>query len=261
MHRTEEGCPQRLCSTAFVRHHCARCEHYAKRRGSVATRLCALLMLTAPSAALAQIPWESPQLLRPGSPAGLSILYVDYGLDPLGGRGAALIFRSKTAPAGFALRVSAAHGAGDHLNFAGGNVNLAAGFDVSDPLLKASGQFPLDVIWTWGIGGSYGEHVQIALPVGLAAARTGPARTQKFYPYASARAVAEGRIGSSGTDNNLSLGLAVDVGADLILGESRDYVVQVAASLGDRPALVAGLHLGGGSPVRATPAAPARPRR
>src|SRR5262245_56728262 len=213
MHQTEP------CATS-----CRRAERY----GSVARyagRLCALLMLAAPCAALAQILWESPQLIRPGSPAGVSILYVDYGLDPLGGRGAALIFRTETAPKGFALRVSAAHGAGDHLKFAGGNVNLAAGFDVSDALLKASSQFPLDVIWTWGVGDSYGEHVQIALPVSLAAGRPVLARAQWFNPYVSARAVAEGRIGSNTISENLSVGLAVDVGADLIFSESRDYVV------------------------------------
>src|SRR5262245_58466810 len=182
MHRTEES----ITSRRERRTH----------NGRLAARLGALLLLAAPSAALAQyaVPWESPQLLRPGSPAGISILYVDYGLGPFGGKGAALVIRSETVPGGFGLHLSAAHGPGDKINLAGGNVNLAAGLDASAPLLKASAQFPLDVIWTWGLGGSYGEHVQIAVPIGVAAALA--KSSSRLIPYASARAVAEGRVGS-----------------------------------------------------------------
>jgi hypothetical protein len=197
--------------------------------------------------------WESPQLLRPGSPAGLTIMAIDYGLDPFGGLGAAMVYRSKMAPGGFGLRVSAAHGPGEQLAFAGGNVNIAGGIDASSPLLRASPQFPLDVIWTWGVGGSYGEHIQIALPVGVAAARAVSASAaRRFNPYASARAVLEGRVGSDVLDDEATLGLAIDVGTDLVLGESRDFVVQLAVSLGDRHAAAIGFHLGGGTAVTST---------
>src|SRR5687767_14267832 len=54
----------------------------------ISARYAALLLAAiglAPMAVSAQLPRESPTLLRPGSPRGVSLMAVDYGLDPQSG--------------------------------------------------------------------------------------------------------------------------------------------------------------------------------
>jgi hypothetical protein len=212
--------------------------------------LIGFLLLCAPASLRAQLSWESPQLLRPGAPAGWSILFIDYGLDPNSGIGGAFVYRTDPAPRGLGWRGSVAQGLGDKLNFAGG-------VDVSAPLLRASGGFPLDLIWTSGAGGSYGEYLQIAVPVGVAGGRSLTAEHVWFNPYTSARAVIESRLGDAAPEGDVvSFGLAIDVGADLALGRSRNFLLRMAVSLGDRNAAAIGLHLGAGaglSPTRVSP--------
>ncbi|MGH7469375.1 MAG: hypothetical protein ACRENP_15595 [Longimicrobiales bacterium] len=211
-----------------------------------------LLLLAAPTSARAQLPWESPQLLRPGAPAGWSVMFIDYGLDPNSGLGGALAYRTEPAPRGLGWRASVAQGLGDKLNFAGG-------VDISAPLLRAANGFPLDLIWTGGAGGSYGEYIQIALPVGVAGGRSLSAEHVWFNPYTSARAVLEGRLGDAAPEGDVvSFGLAIDVGADLALGRSRSFLMRFAVSLGDRNAAAVGFHLGSGSGLSPTRVSPIR---
>ena len=195
--------------------------------------------LSAPVAVGAQLPWESPTLLRPGSPRGVSLMAVDYALDPHSGLGAMMYWRSDDAPHGLGFRFGAALGLGDKLNFAGG-------VDHSAPLLRGTPQFPMELIWFTGAGATYGEYVQVAVPLGVAVGRSSTSKAA-FNPYVSARGVYEARFGSAAPENPRSVGLAIDVGADLALGRSRKFLLRSAAALGDRPAIALGVHVGGPS--------------
>ena len=199
------------------------------------------LALLAPRLAHAQLPWEAPQMLRPGAPAGWSFLLFDYGLDPFDGRGAGFSYRAEAAPAGIGLRGSVAMGFGDKLNYAGG-------VDVSRSLLRAAdGQFPIDLMLASGLGGSYGEFIEVALPVSVSGGRAVSSESVWFNPYAGARGVLEGRFGESAPENAVGLALVVDLGADLAFGRSRNFMIRAAVSLGDRHALALGVNLGGSS--------------
>jgi hypothetical protein len=204
------------------------------------TSLVLALALLAPALAQAQVAWEAPQMLRPGAPAGWSLVFIDYGLDPFNGLGGGFIYRAEPAPAGIGLRGSVAMGLGDKLNYAGG-------IDFSRSLLRAAdGQFPLDLMWSGGLGGSYGEYIELAIPVTVSGGRSVSSGSVWFNPYAGARAVLEGRLGEAAPSNDVSLALVVDLGLDLAMGRSHNVMIRTAVSLGDRHALALGLNLGGG---------------
>jgi hypothetical protein len=147
------------------------------------TRLIQLVLLVAlaasfPQAVRAQLPWDSPQMLGPGAPAGASFIAAHYGLDPYSGLGGILILRTRPAPDGFGIRVSGASGFGDRINVGGG-------IDFTRALSKASAQFPLDLMLTYGAGASYGDFVEIALPVGIAGGRCVQLRENQVCPVHS----------------------------------------------------------------------------
>jgi hypothetical protein len=195
----------------------------------------AALVVAMASPALAQVPWESPQLLAPSAPGGLSALYVDFGLRPNDGTGVLVMFRSRQAPGGPGLRFAATIPDGDDARFSGG-------LDFSVPMFRHSSAFPLDVIWTSGIGGGYGDHVSLALPVGFAAGRTVTGDNIWFNPYMSTRIVFEAFLGSDRPSEEFGLALAADLGFDLAFDANRAVVLRTAMSLGDRRALAVGLH-------------------
>ena len=197
--------------------------------------MCALVLTAVAGPAAAQAPWDSPRMLAPRSPAGLGLIVVDWGLDPGDGVGALLTWRADPAPGGAGFRAGAARGIDDDL------IGVA-GIDYSLPVLEASADFPLDLIWTVGAGASYGEYLQLAVPVGLAAGRSVESGTLWLNPYLSARVVFASFFGSD-RPHDFRLGLAVDTGADIAIDRGRDFILRIGASLGDRPALAAGLHL------------------
>ncbi len=207
------------------------------------------LALLAPGMLLAQLAWESPLMLRPGAPAGYSFVFIDYGLSPYTGLGGAIVWRAEPAPRGIGLRASAAQGMGDKLNFAGG-------VDMSGPLLRSSNGFPLELIWTSGAGASYGEYVEVGVPIGVAGGRSVSSESVWFNPYTSARAVLEGRLGEAAPEGSVRLGLVIDLGADLAFGRSRNFMVRMAVSLGDRHAAAIGVNLGGGGSVSSARVSP-----
>jgi hypothetical protein len=195
----------------------------------------ALAVALPTASATAQVPWESPQLLAPGSPAGLGAYIVDWGLGPGDGVGVLLAWRGRAAPGGIGLRAGAARGLDDDVIFAGGA-------DISLPVLSASPEFPLDVIWTSGVGAAYGTYLQVGVPLGFSAGRAVGSETIWFNPYLSTRAVFEGIFGDEAPEEDFQLGLAIDIGADVSFDRGRDFVLRIAAALGDRHALIAGLH-------------------
>jgi hypothetical protein len=220
------------------------------------SRLIRVLLLAAPAAIVpqtvrAQLPWDSPQMLGPGAPAGASFVAAHYGLDPYSGLGGILILRTRAAPDGFGIRVSGARGLGDRINVGGG-------VDFTHALSKASAQFPLDLMFAYGAGASYGEFVEIALPIGIAGGRVYNSEKTRFAPYAVARAVVEGRVGRARPNDDVTLALAIDVGADLTLGRARSVTLRSAASFGDRQAIALGLHIGGAGRMTSAHKTPVR---
>jgi hypothetical protein len=208
------------------------------KRSVVAGTLITALILAA-SDVSAQVPWESPHLLAPSSAAGVSVMYVDYGLRPNDGRGMLLTWRGSDAPQGFGLRVAGTLPSED-------DIRLSGGIDIAVPMYAHTATFPLDVVWTSGLGASYGDYFAAGLPIGVAAGRVFAGDNVWFQPYTSARVVLEGYFGDDGPDESFGFALAADAGIDASFHRSRVIILRTAMSLGDRRALSIGIQLSPG---------------
>jgi hypothetical protein len=113
-------------------------------------------------------------------------------------------------------------------------------------IVRSSVAFPLDVIWTTGIGGSYGRSAQVALPVGIAFGRSFGDDAVWFNPYASSRIIIEARFGGRAPEDELDFQLANEFGANVSFDRNRRFMLRMAAAIGDRSAFALGAHLGGG---------------
>lgn len=195
----------------------------------------------------AQVPWESPQLLASATQAGITLMYVDYGLRPDDGTALLLTYRPAAALHGPGFRIAATLPQQSDLRVSGG-------VDVALPMFNHSATFPLDVAWTSGFGGAVGDYYSVGLPVGIAASRTFPGDNVWIHPYTSARVVLEGYFGPDHPAESFGLALAADAGLDISLHRSRVLIVRAAMSFGDRRALAVGLQV---SP-RTAPARTAR---
>jgi hypothetical protein len=209
-------------------------------------RLTCLIAIASPLSLSAQMPWEGASLPGPNSRPGVSLLFLDYGLDPNSGYGGAWVWRTALNEKLMGLHASAARGLSDRVNYAGG-------VDLMGRLFSRNVDTRVASSWFAGAGASYGEFLEIAVPVGIAMGHSIERNTLSLYPYISARAALEGRVGRS-APAELSLGLAIDVGSEIALGRSRQVGLLLNASLGDRPAVALGLQLNG-SAKRAVTAA------
>ncbi|HET9441332.1 MAG TPA: hypothetical protein VFO52_14240 [Longimicrobiales bacterium] len=206
----------------------------------IRSALLVVVLFVPASRATAQLPWETPQLLAPHAPRGLGVLAASYAAAPGDGWGAVLTWRSADAPTGLGLRLAAGRGR------AGENA-IGGGIEASGWIARSAQAFPLDMIWTTGIGGSYGRSGQIALPMGIAAGRAfGGQGNVWFNPYGSARAIIEGRMGGGAPDDELDFQLATEIGANLSFDRNRRFILRTALALGDRSAFAIGGHLAGG---------------
>lgn len=140
-------------------------------------RTLAICMFVAPATAAAQVPWDSPQLMAPGAPYGISILFVDYGLRPDDGTGVLIGYRTDDAPAGYGLRFAS--------TLPLDTLRISAGFDIAVPLFERSATFPLDVLWTSGVGAAWGRYGAFGVPFGIAAGRTITGDNIWFNPWSS----------------------------------------------------------------------------
>jgi hypothetical protein len=178
-------------------------------------------------------------------------MYVDYGLRPNDGTGMLITYRHSDAPRGFGLRLA---GTLPREN----DIRLSGGVDVAVPMFEHSPTFPMDVVWTSGLGASFGDYFAIGLPVGASASRVFEGENIWFQPYTSARVVLEGYFGDDRPDESFGLALAADVGMDVSLHRSRVIIVRTAVSLGDRRAIAIGLQLSPGRSASRTATAPMR---
>ena len=211
---------------------------------------CALVFLVA-GVARAQVPWETPQLTAPHAPRGVSLLATSYAAAPGDGWGVIVAVRTGAAPSGIGFRIAGGRGRG-------GENAIGGGIEAARWIVRSSPAFPLDIIALTGIGGSYGHSTQIALPIGMSAGRSLGDDVFWFNPYVSTRAVIEGRLGGSAPEDELDLQIATEIGANLSFDRDRNFVMRLAAAMGDRSALTIGVHLGGrrAEVVRASGRAP-----
>ena len=189
--------------------------------------------------ASAQIPWESTLLLSPSAPAGFSAHLVRFDYSIENSLGGLITYRPVTGAGGVGYRFALAEG---NLNT---EMAFAGGVDFSGLLARHDSNFPVDLMWFAGIGGGYSDFVTLGVPFGLAFGRPVDGRAAWFNPYLSTRAVLEHGFGDAAPpDQGMTLGVAVDIGADLALGSARAFVLRLGASLGDRQTLVIGLNMG-----------------
>ncbi len=183
------------------------------------------------SPARAQVPWESPLMVGPGSPGGLSILLADPG-DGIGVF-AHWMSRAERNRLGFRLGVAEEGGPGDDLAVFGG-------VDVSGPIMGHSQDFPLDIAWVGGVGAGVGNNTLLSIPFGIAFGRVLTTQDVWFHPYVTPRFVVDAFMGE-GSRDDLDLGFVLDLGADFAFSGS--WAFRFGASLGDRDGIAVGLVL------------------
>jgi len=197
--------------------------------------------LAVPAKARAQVAWESPMMLAPGTPAGLGLFLLDP--HPSGNLAGLLTFRASPAPYGMGWRVGVTEEAFDALSVFGG-------VDWSGPLLNANAEFPLDMMWVAGLGAGYsndGDRVAVGVPIGVSAGRVLDTATTRFIPYLAPRLVLNALLGGGQTEDgfnrdDLSVDITVDVGLDVAVSDHT--TLRLAASMGDRDAVAVGINFG-----------------
>lgn len=186
------------------------------------------LLLALPAGGAAQVVWDAPSLLHPGSPAGLSILLAET--HPAEGLGALGIWRQDAAPMGLGFRASVAEGPGD---------DLAASFgvDVSGPLAGPDGPGEPQLLWWTGAGIGVGDEVVASFPLGLVVGWQARDEGVSFMPWVGGHLALDVMTGPG---DDLELDGALDLGVDLDF-DGR-VTVRFGAALGDREALAVGVH-------------------
>ncbi len=191
------------------------------------------LLFLAASPARAQVHWDGPLLVSPGTPAGWGVFLVDPGPGPHDGIGVLSTWRSSDAPGSLGYRVGLAEGRG-------GDLTVYGGMDISGNLVIASADFPLDVIWVGGVGAGVGKDVILSFPLGASLGRDFQADGVWFNPYFTPRVVLDAEFGSSRRRDGLELGFAVDLGIDVAFDPG--WAFRFAGSLGDRRGLAVGIN-------------------
>lgn len=185
--------------------------------------------------ASAQVPWESPLLVGPGSPRGWSVLLADPGA----GLGVLAHWHGRAERTRLGLRFGVAEAPRDDLAVFGG-------VDLSGPLHAHSGDFPLDVIWVTGMGLGAGDDALLTIPLGISMGRAFNADEAWIHPYATPRLIVDAFLEDDRGDDrrddrrdDLDLGLVVDLGLDLAFAQG--WGIRFGASLGDRDGIAVGV--------------------
>lgn len=196
-------------------------------------RLVAGLLLL-PAGASSQVHWDSPFHMGSGLVDGLAIHLMEA--EPGDGVGAMVSWRRSPVPGGLGFRVGVAEGFRD--DFA-----VFGGVDFSGMLMARDEEFPLDLIWAAGAGGSVGDYGLIAFPAGLFVGRSFAGDEVRFVPYAGPRLDLDAHLGRDtgpgGNDDDLDLAVSLDLGLDLVFNER--LAVRFGASVGDHEAVSVGV--------------------
>ncbi len=180
-----------------------------------------------------QILWDSPPLISPVVPGGLSL----FMLNPSGGDlGGLATVRHSAGPVGLGYRAAVAQ------EDTSGDLAYSVGLDVSGYLARAVEGSEIDVIW-WGGGGvGVGSETIVTAPLGIILGWSGSGGDVTLSPYVGGHVVFD-----ISTLDGESVGFAgvLDLGLDIVL--SSDWMVRAGASLGDRESLALGLRIPVGS--------------
>lgn len=187
----------------------------------------AVALAAATSGAGAQVAWDAPLLLAPGSPGGWGIHLMDP--SPGDGLGVMGTYRAAPAPVGYGFRLGIAEDPLDDLAVFGG-------VDVSGTLLVPTDDRPFGVLWITGVGLGIGDDLLISAPLGISVGADIQADDLLLRPYVSPRLHLD--VDFRG-DEELDLGIAADLGVDLAF--TRAWVIRFGATVGDREALSIGL--------------------
>ncbi len=183
--------------------------------------------------AQAQVAWDAPILVSPAAPTGWGVFLADPAGS--GGIGVLSTFRPG-GPLGYRIGIAEGRGARDN------GISVLVGADFSTPLLRSSDDVPFDVSWFTGVGAGIGEGMLISFPLGVSLGYDMEADGVWFNPSIAPRVFLDTRLGGPdepGDENEIRLGLAVDLGMDLSFDPG--WAIRFGASLGDRRALAIGL--------------------
>jgi len=189
------------------------------------------LTLCVPAALEAQIAWDAPSLMRPGTPSGLSVLLLDPGQGS--GLGVAAGWRHDPAPLGIGFRAGLANGPNDDLS-------ALFGVDVSGSLAKSGTSGEPSVMWWSGAGLGVGRNARVSVPAGLVLGWEARDGGVSFSPYVGGHVALD--ILTAG-DGDMRLDGAVDLGVDL--GFASGWMLRFGASVGGRDALAVGVRFPG----------------
>ena len=205
------------------------------RRHVAFASLIAALSL-APAPAQAQAAWDAPMLLAPGAPAGFGLHVIDPGAGS--GSGVLGTWRSNPAPVGLGFRVGLVEDSRDDLA-------LTAGVDISGALLRTDTDVPVDLMWFSGVGVGLGD-VTLSIPLGISAGAAFVGEQVTFRPWFAPRLLFDAYLDDdNGRDDDLDLGLAVEIGLDLQFNQP--WAIQASGSFGDRDAVSIGVVVPTGS--------------
>jgi hypothetical protein len=186
--------------------------------------LIAAAALTVATGARAQV-WDVPSFMppRPGEDIGV------YLADP---DGADFVIQGIWRQRGN-LNLGVRVGFADQ----GADGAFQVGAETWGPILDAGGDFPVDVTWTLGAGGTFGDATLISIPVGLTIGRTLVLTPLTFQVYGHPRLALI--AASVNDDTRTDLDGLFDIGADLHLNP--DWKVRLGVTLGGTDALGVGL--------------------
>lgn len=187
-------------------------------------------VLMTPRGVQGQIVWDTPSMMRPGAPAGLSILLLDaHPSDELGGM---VTWRRAAAPVGIGLRA----GIADEVD---GDLAGMFGLDVSGSLGDLDPDLGRpEVLWWSGAGIGVGDEVMASLPLGIVLGWRGSDEGLTFMPSLGAHLALDIM---SGPGDDLDLDGTVDLGLDV--GFRSGLMLRVGAGVGGRDALAVGVRL------------------
>lgn len=178
----------------------------------------------------AQIAWDSPALISPVAPAGLSL----FVMNPAGGDlGGLATFRHEAGPVGLGYRF----GIADE-DQPSSDIAVSAGVDISGFLSRGVEGSEIDVVWWSGAGIGVGTETVFTIPAGIVLGWSGSGGDVILSPYGGAHVNLD--ISSNDADN-VDFNGAVDLGLDLVLPSG--WMVRFGATIGDREALALGVKL------------------
>lgn len=201
----------------------------------VATLASTLACAVAARPLSAQLAWDTPALVGPHAPAGLSVFLVDpWPGDRLG---ALAQWRAPGPVWSFGYRGALAQGLRDELEG-------FAGIDVSRALAGSVGQADVRFVAWGGAGLGVGNDLTLSVPLGVVAGWSGLGDGTAFSPYAGVHVVFD--LTSAEGDNARVDGV-FDFGLDLRLAAG--WVARFGGSIGGRDAFAIGIRVpSGGTP-------------